>query len=274
MSSNTISPRSLELSIANLGVRLISEDHALLAQLSIIYQAYLGELTHPIQLTIKHTIDPDVLSWERIIPIAQGDKILFTGGAGGNFVDFKARDGYILLSSSNPLDEMEYILRVIYSFLSFESGGLMLHAAGIVHRGYAYLFLGESGSGKTTIARVSAGKVILNDDLVILIPTGREWQVHSTPFWNPSQVRPQPASAELAGLFKLFKDSQVYIEEFSGAQALAEIIACVPLIASHPKLGAQLFKRCETILERTALMRLHFLPDNSFWKPIEAIKNG
>ena len=67
-------------------------------------------------------------------------------------------------------EEVEYFLRVIYALLVFQAGGLLFHAAGIVRDGQCYLFFGHSGSGKTTVARLSSTDLVLNDDLVVLIP--------------------------------------------------------------------------------------------------------
>mgnify|MGYP001823805609 CR=1 FL=1 len=71
------------------------------------------------------------------------------------FIDSRCGIGELILSSKHPLNDLDYYLRVAYALLSFDAGGMMFHAAGIVRGGKAHLFFGHSGAGKTTVARVS-----------------------------------------------------------------------------------------------------------------------
>ena len=66
----------------------------------------------------------------------------------------------------------ENFFRVLAAYRVQELGGAILHCAGIVRDGRAYLFLGRSGAGKTTVSRLSlaAGLEVLSDDLNVLWP--------------------------------------------------------------------------------------------------------
>gem|GEM_PF-928633 len=259
-----------QISIANLGVRLVSDDADLLELLMTRYHRYLGGGAVNLELRLERVPVPGVISWEHISPVFRNEKIFLSEHPPASFFDLTAGIGQIQLVSARPVDEMDYILRVVFSLVAFQSGGLILHAAGIVHHEAAFLFLGESGSGKTTVARLSSGNIILNDDLVLLMPMATGWQVYSTPFWNPSQVHPNSSNASLAGMFRLIKDQRVYFEEFSLAQALAEMISCAPVISAHPGYAKMLIQRCDSLLKLFPFLGLHFLPDNSFWKLIDA----
>jgi hypothetical protein len=176
--------------------------------------------------------------------------------------------GQLSLSSQQPAEDIEYFLRVAYALLAFQAGGVMLHAAGILRTGKAYLFFGHSGSGKTTVSRLSTDDMVLNDDLIILMPNRAGWKVFGTPFWNPTQVKPTPQQAPLAGLFRLVQDRQVYLEKISASTALAELIANVPVIPADLSRTPELIERLKDILVTTPVQRLHFLPDPSFWNII------
>lgn len=179
-----------------------------------------------------------------------------------------AGKGQLSLSSQQPVEDLEYFFRVAYALLAFQAGGIILHAAGIVRASQAYLFFGHSGSGKTTVSRLSSNDLVLNDDLLILMPTQIGWQVFGTPFWNPTQVKPAPQQAALAGLFRLVQDSQVYLEEMSPSETLAELIANVPVIPADSGRASRLIERLKDILDAAPVKRLHFLPDLSFWDVI------
>ena len=177
-----------------------------------------------------------------------------------------AREGALTLHSARPLQDCDAFLRLACALLAERAGGLLFHAAGVVRQGRAYLFFGPSGSGKTTAARLSRGCRVLNDDLLVLLPCGAGWEAHATPFWNPSQVRPAPGCAPAAGLYRLVQDRRVYLENPGPGLALAELLACVPVLPLDPARAPALLDRCRRLLESLPARRLHFLPDASFWE--------
>src|SRR3989304_5461427 len=113
-------------------------------------------------------------------------------------IDDKIGRGWLTLSSAQPVNDVDYFMRVASALLAFRFGGLLFHAAGIVRSGRGYVFFGYSGSGKTTVARLASdaavlnavvpnavvpNAVVLNDDLLLLMPSSLGWVVHATPFW-------------------------------------------------------------------------------------------
>lgn len=190
------------------------------------------------------------------------------------FIDAEKGKGELSLSSKRILDEVDYYLRVAYALLAFDAGGMMFHAAGILRNGEAHLFFGHSGSGKTTVARVSRDDIILNDDLLLLIPgklSGNQesmWMAYATPFWNPTQVAPTNKSGPVVGLYRLVQDKEVYLEPMSSGQALAELVSNIPVIPDDPSRGGILLQRGIRFLGNVPAQRLHFLQDDSFWNVI------
>jgi hypothetical protein len=131
------------------------------------------------------------------------------------------------------------------------------------------VFFGHSGSGKTTVARNSSGKRVLNDDLVVLQREGEYWNASSTPFWNPTQVKPLNLSGKIHALYQLVQDRHVVLEPVSPAIALAEFLANVPVMNGDPTRGQELVERCLMIVNSVPVYRLHFLPDGTFWVVLE-----
>jgi hypothetical protein len=101
-----------------------------------------------------------------------------------------AQRAHLSVVAPHPFEPIDYFVRAALALLAFEAGGLLFHAAGLAWRGNGYAFFGNSGSGKTTVARVSSHAQILNDDLVVLLPDAVRWNIHATPFSNPTQVTP------------------------------------------------------------------------------------
>lgn len=198
-----------------------------------------------------------------------GSKISFDqSGFSGN-IDLLQRKAELFTSETRIIETTDYLLRIIFALLIFQEGGILFHGAGIIRNGMAFVFFGHSGAGKSTVARHSTNDIVINDDLVVLMPSGNTWVVYATPFWNPTQVQPVPASAPLAGLYRLIQDKQVYLLPIGSGQALAELISNIPVVPDNPFLNAELFIRGKQILDKIPIYQLHFLPDDSFWQVVE-----
>lgn len=262
-------PPALTIAIAGLSVSVTCNDPAVVAKLQRRYRAYAAEgdvqLTAAVHLA-GHQRQSALLDTGTVF---REGVLQFTAAGYAGFIDEEAGEATLNLSSAQPAEEIDYFLRVVYALLAFHAGGLLIHAAGIVRDGRAYAFFGHSGSGKTTVARLSPAGQVLNDDLLVLMPTGDGWTACSTPFWNPSQVAPAgPRQAPLSALFQLVQDRAVYVEEMEPSQALAELVSSVPVISASPTRSGRLLARGQQILQAVPAHRLHFLPDASFWQVI------
>lgn len=258
-----------QLSIAGMGVSVACRDARLIAELSQRYrdfpchsQPLLSAVVH-LQANAGAPLNPD----PELSFMPTGMQFWSQGFSGS--INSHGGTALLTLDHSQAVEGVDYFLRLVYALLAYQAGGFLFHAAGVVHRGVALLFFGHSGSGKTTICRLSSGDLVLNDDLVVLLPEGAGWVAHATPFWNPSQIRPAPHSAAVAGLYRLEQDRQVYRESLSRAQALAEVISNVPVIPADPGRSGALLVRCTRLLAAVPAYRLHFLPDASFWQVID-----
>jgi len=101
--------------------------------------------------------------------------------------DFKSGDIYIndKLFKNLLLDPLGFPLnQVLMILLLSRCKGVMLHACGIDDRGYGYLFLGNSGHGKSTIARLWSENqaTVLNDDRIIVREINGELLMYGTPW--------------------------------------------------------------------------------------------
>ncbi len=80
------------------------------------------------------------------------------------------------------------------------SGGLSLHAASLVFRGQAYVFLGPSGVGKSTLVATSGGEPALGDEVALLRGQAGGWRAYASPFWSDDEGLPlQSRGADPAG---------------------------------------------------------------------------
>ncbi len=259
------------LSIAGLQVCLVTADAALLAALRAHYQAYLVAAPNPdcLVLRLNRISSPIAAPADRPFRFREG-VLEFTSPYYQGTLDLDRAAGQLSSASPTPLAEADYFVRTAYALLALRSGGLLLHAAGVVHNAHTFVFFGHSGSGKTTIARLSAPALVLNDDLVILRPESGQWHVHATPFSHPSQVQPSaPYAAPLTLLLHLVQNHHTFLSPASSSRSTASIIANVPIVSADPQRSGSLFDRVQALLESVSVFDLHFRPDASFWPVIE-----
>lgn len=272
---NRSSFSSVSLVIAGICVRVACDDHRVSELLRRRYRDFLSNGQPYMQAVVRLSDRPGKSSLLNAQIEFQDGVLQFAASGYQGIIDASAGRAELQLSSLRPVEEVEYFLRILYAVAAYENGGLLFHAAGVVKKGRAYLFFGHSGAGKTTAARLSQKFLVLNDDLLLLLPSPASsqdqlaWSAYATPFWNPSQVRPAAASAPIAGLYRLVQDTQVYLEPMSKAQALAESIANLPVIPDDPGRNGGLIGRALSLLNAAPAYRLHFLPDDSFWNVIK-----
>lgn len=117
-----------------------------------------------------------------------------------------------------PLDEL-----LVLNLLSQGRGG-EVHACGIVDAaGNGYLFAGQSGAGKTTMARLwqeESGVTILSDDRIILRQEGKQTWMYGTP-WHGEAKLASASRAPLKHVFFVRHGQKNSLKSKTGAEAAA-----------------------------------------------------
>lgn len=252
----------LRVSLGLFSLAVVVNDESLAKRLRTYYRDFITH--HPPILTIEATLLPGEAEVPTL-PKVSATQITFEDEEYRGCIDWQAKEASLTLGVRNPLIGVDYFLRVAAAVGAYSEGGMLIHAAGVVRDEKAYLFLGPSGAGKTTTARNSPPGSVLNDDLLVLYPLEGRWYAAATPFYNPTQNRPQAGCAPLAKMLFLVKDQKVYLESIPKGQALAEMIACIPVLTVEPFYLRAYLQRCQAILEQIPYYHLHLLPDDSYW---------
>ena len=120
-----------------------------------------------------------------------------------------------------PLDEL-----LIVSWLG-RGLGVELHGCGVLDGSDGHLFVGQSGAGKTTTARLWLdvdGAVVLSDDRVIVrAEEGGLW-MYGTP-WHGDEPLASPRRARLTNVFLLRQLDRHALAPLSAAAAVARLFA-------------------------------------------------
>jgi len=150
------------------------------------------------------------------------------------FFDRDYSAGRVLLRADvfeGPAEVLQYpIDELLVGNLLARGRGVELHCCGIIGEdGRGRLFVGQSGAGKTTTARLwmanREGIEIVSDDRVVVRDAGGEWRMYGTP-WHGEAELASPASAPLAAIYLLQQASATRVVDISRATAAARLFGC------------------------------------------------
>jgi hypothetical protein len=204
----------------------------------------------------------------------EGEDFLLDSPQVYGMIDTARGRATLRMRSDSPSREAEYFLRIALALFALPRGGLLIHCAALKRSDLVYLFVGQSGSGKSTVVRLSHAAeraIALGDDLIMIRRECDAWQAYGTPFWNlqTGDRGGQQECGRVAQIYKLVQDRSVFVEPMGGAAATAELIANCPVVNDQLALLPGLIDRCRSITAAIPVARLHFRKDDTFWDVID-----
>jgi hypothetical protein len=173
-------------------------------------------------------------------------------------------DGPVLLAGElhpfvYPFDEVVFLARLA------RGRGVLVHACGVALQGRGLLFLGTSGAGKSTIAKLwseRGGAVILSDDRIVIRAEGPGYRIYGTP-WHGEAGLEAPVAAPLEAVFILEQAPRNRLLDMIPSQAVAQMmVRAFP--AMWDQQGLEFAVRFLADLSgRLPVRRLQFLPERS-----------
>lgn len=170
-----------------------------------------------------------------------------------------------------PLDELVFQHRLA------REGALEVHACGLVLEGGTLLFCGQSGAGKSTMARLwrrhRPGVRILSDDRIVLRGRrGRTW-AYGTP-WHGEGGFASPAGRPLRAVFFLRHARHNRIETLAPAQAAARLFARSFPPPWDPAAVGRVLGTCARVAESVPCFSLGFRPDRTAVEAVVSVVEG
>jgi hypothetical protein len=159
----------------------------------------------------------------------------------------------------HPFDEVLFLARLS------RGRGVMVHACGISYHGHGILFLGTSGSGKSTTAQLwhdRGGVTVLSDGRVVIRPDGEGYRIYGTPWFGDAGCE-EPGSAPLSAVFILEQAPRNRVQDMTPSSAVAQMmVRAFP--AMWDRRGLDFAVRFLTRLaEQIQVRRLYFTADPS-----------
>ncbi len=182
-------------------------------------------------------------------------------------IDLQTGRGTLLYAGDIP--SLDTFLRALYSFRLLEVQGLLVHASSIEFAGSAHLFVGRSGAGKSTIARLSGAR-ILTDEISLLRSEDSQFCLYGTPFWGELRGGGEAVHFPLRSMNFLRKDGATFVERVRLADAVRKLLRCTLFFGARREWRQQLLAIAESVCAATCCQDLHFRQDNQFLGLIDA----
>ncbi len=154
-------------------------------------------------------------------------------GNGSRLIAMRHRFGSAIVEATGCRNEsaLRFSLWFALSMLSASSRFTFVHSSVIVHKGRAVLFLGESGTGKSTHTRLWLGSIpdahLLNDDSPVLTIEGGQPYVYGSP-WSGKTPCYVARRFPLAAIVRLSQAKENSMHRLSIPGALAALQPSLP----------------------------------------------
>jgi hypothetical protein len=158
-------------------------------------------------------------------------------------------------------------VRVIYATTLPCLNSVLVHSCGIAYKRKGYLFVGPSGYGKSTIARLSDDKNILSDEIVALhIDKNGKVFISATPLWGELQSgKFHKGHFPLKEILFLKKADYIRKKNIPGILAFPKLLRCVCVFSTSAKNAENILKVISYTIKTIPSSILYFKKNSGFW---------
>jgi len=174
-------------------------------------------------------------------------------------------------AKGDDIETLDGIASLLLAILAEEKGQIVLHSSAVAKDGLAWMFVGDGGAGKTTIAvELNGGRTPLSvDRTLVAFEEDGTAIAHSTPFGDRNKDLPGPGQAKIAGIFFIEQADVHQVLPVSPWDAtrllLAQTIAPTRAQATVQKVMDAVGK----LVDLDCCHRLRFRKDDGFWPLID-----
>lgn len=189
--------------------------------------------------------------------------------------DFK--EARLQIETQHVKFALDNALMLLFAFTSAQYGVLEMHASVTVKNGKGFLFLGKSGTGKSTHSRLwmeaFADARLLNDDNPILrLLPNQEVRVYGSP-WSGKTPCYINRDVPVGGIVKLSQAPKNEIRQLSLPEAYAYILSSASGLKIVPEMMDALYGTIAGILQALPIHALDCLPDTDAARLCESTVN-
>ena len=160
---------------------------------------------------------------------------------------------------------LAYFLRAAYGMAAANHQTIKIHASVIEKEGKALVFMGKSGTGKSTHSRnwqkfVSNCSLLNDDEPILRVLNDGTIKVYGAP-WSGSTPCYRNESAEIAAFVRLYQSPENKLTKLTGVNAFASLYQSVAILRSDQQNKELIMTTVNDILEQVPIYRLDNRPD-------------
>lgn len=156
------------------------------------------------------------------------------------------------------------MLRIAFAQRVLAFGGISMHSSTILCDGRGYMFMGKSGTGKSTHTRLwienIPGAELLNDDNPYVRVVDGRATVYGSP-WSGKTPCYRNLSAPLGGIVRLYQAPYNKIRRTEDVDALNQVLPGCSVLRRDSALHEMLVDNVLAMIEATTVAALECLPD-------------
>lgn len=177
---------------------------------------------------------------------------------------FKRTDAYINKDDRYAGDVVSSLLRMVYSQAIIPHGGISVHASSVILDGKAYLFMGKSGTGKSTHSALwiksFQGCELMNDDNPTILISNDIVMAAGTP-WSGKTPCYKDVIAPVGGIVKLKQAKFNIFLTCDGFQAFINVLSGCSVIRKSVTLQNDMHRTLARVSELVTVGVMECLPD-------------
>ena len=140
------------------------------------------------------------------------------------------REGRLILTGRHTKMAIDNALMVMFALATADKGTALFHAAAVSREGRGYMFLGKSGTGKSThaglwVKHVEGAELMNDDNPVVRIHEGRA-VVYGSP-WSGKTACYRDVSCPLGGIVLLSQAPYNKISQLGGLEAYVALVTSI-----------------------------------------------
>ena len=171
-------------------------------------------------------------------------------------------EGRLIATGASRKMAIDNALMVLFALATADKNTVLMHAAVVSHEGGGYMFLGKSGTGKSTHARLWLkhidGTELVNDDN----PVVRNGVVYGSP-WSGKTPCYRRVSYPLRGIVLLSQAPYNKIRRLEGIEAYAALVPSISGMRWDEKIADGLHRTENELASTVPTWLLECLPDRA-----------
>ena len=173
-------------------------------------------------------------------------------------------EGRLLMTGKHTKMAIDNALMVLFALATADKGTVLFHAAVVSHQGKGYMFLGPSGTGKSTHARLwlkyIEGTELVNDDNPVVRISDDNIMVYGSP-WSGKTPCYRNVNYPIGAIVLLSQAPYNKIQRMGGIHAYASLMESISGKRWDSRIADGLHQTQNALVMNVPMWHLECLPD-------------